>query len=250
MTWEAEYPPAVKLWVGNKTDAGMHKPIGFIPHVQVGNGSLGKYFNVRNNQVSSHLWLSKTGNFEQYVPFTKIAWAQIAGNPYWISCECEGYPTEDYTPIQLQRLAEFYSWGMEKFGWPLRITDDPLIGGLGTHRMGGTGWGGHTCPGPLRANRRTDIINLVQANSSGVKEETMDPDEIAAAVWNYPRPDGMTPPINPPAPGHMQQVVGHTYNVHHRIDDLEKELGELSTKLDSIVAMLDKINRTQLGLEP
>nr|WP_232291877.1 N-acetylmuramoyl-L-alanine amidase [Frankia sp. QA3] len=132
--------------------------LGLIPHVQVGTGSLFSWFNNPASKVSAHLWLSRTGAIEQYVPFDRRAWAEAAGNPYWISCECEGYDTEDYTPIQIVRLAELFRWGMHEFGWEPRITDSPARGGLGTHRMGGALWGGHSCPGDIRANRRRDIL--------------------------------------------------------------------------------------------
>lgn len=152
------YPAATYRPVGN-TSGGMVQPTrGLIPHVQVGNGSLYGMFNNPSTQVSSHLWLSKGGAYEQYVPFDLRAWAQAAGNPYWISVECEGFDTEDYTPVQVQRLAELYAWGMAAFGWKAEITDSVNGYGLGTHRMGGAAWGGHSCPGNIRANRRGDIL--------------------------------------------------------------------------------------------
>lgn len=96
--------------------------------------------------MNSHLWLSRTGEFDQYVSFADKAWAQAASNPYWISVECAGKDTDDYTPIQIQRLGEFFAWGMRAFGWPPEITDSPAGHGIGTHRMGGAAWGGHSCP--------------------------------------------------------------------------------------------------------
>jgi hypothetical protein len=133
---------------------------GLIPHVQVGNGSLFNSFNNPENEVSSHLWLSKDGRFEQYVPFDVKAWAQVSGNPYWISCECEGFPEENYTPIQVQRLGELFAWGMRELGWRPEITDSTNGYGIGTHRMGGVDWGNHSCPGVIRADRRGDILAL------------------------------------------------------------------------------------------
>ncbi|MCK9896986.1 N-acetylmuramoyl-L-alanine amidase [Frankia sp. AgB32] len=136
---------------------------GLVPHVQVGTGSLFGWFDNPESQVSSHLWLSRTGEFEGYVPLDQKAWAQAAGNPYWISCECEGFPSEDYTPIQVQRLGELFAWGVREFGWKAEITDSPNGYGLGTHRMGGAAWGGHECPGPIRAGRRADILAAAAA---------------------------------------------------------------------------------------
>lgn len=152
------YPPARYRPVRNRSGTMVRPTRGLIPHVQVGRGSLYGWFDNAASKVSSHLWLSRSGEFEQYVPFDQKAWCQGAGNPYWISCECEGFPSEDYTPIQVTRLAELYAWGVREFGWRLEITDSPDGYGLGTHRMGGAAWGGHACPGDIRADRRGDIL--------------------------------------------------------------------------------------------
>ncbi len=152
------YPPARFRPVRNRGGVMVQPTRGLIAHVQVGRGSLFGWFDNPASKVSSHLWLSRVGEFEQYVPFDQRAWAQAAGNPYWISCECEGFPSEDYTTIQVQRLAELYAWGIREFGWKAEITDSPDGYGLGTHRMGAAAWGGHECPGPIRAGRRGDIL--------------------------------------------------------------------------------------------
>jgi hypothetical protein len=155
---ETRYPPAAWLPVVNTSGTMVEPTRGLIAHVQQGNGSLHDFFNDPTSQVSSHLWLSKGGTWEQYVDLADKAWAEVAGNPYWISVECEGYDTEDYTPLQIQRLGEFYAWGMTQFGWAAEVTDSVDGYGLGTHRMGGAAWGGHSCPGDIRANRRGDIL--------------------------------------------------------------------------------------------
>ncbi|WP_084647187.1 peptidoglycan recognition protein family protein [Parafrankia discariae] len=131
---------------------------GLIPHVQMGTSPPFGWFSNPDAEVSSHLWLSVDGIFEQYVVFGDKAWAQGAGNASWISCECAGRDTDDYTPIQVQRLGEFFAWGMREFGWRAEVTDSPSGYGIGTHRMGGAAWGGHSCPGTIRANRRGDIL--------------------------------------------------------------------------------------------
>jgi hypothetical protein len=131
---------------------------GLVPHVQQGNGSLFGWFNNPASKVSSHLWISKTGVVEQYVDLRFRAWAQASGNPYWHSVEVEGYVEDDYTPAQIQALAELYAWGMANLGWTPSITDRVDGRGLGTHRMGGAAWGAHSCPGDLRASRRVHIL--------------------------------------------------------------------------------------------
>jgi len=159
------YSPATWRPVRNTSGTMVQPTRGLIPHVQQGNGSLYGMFNNPATEVSSHLWLSKGGNFEQYVDLDKRAWAEAAGNPYWISVECEGFDTEDYTPIQIQRLAELYAWGMSEFGWKAEVTDSTNGYGIGTHRMGGAAWGNHSCPGTVRANRRADILAAARAMS-------------------------------------------------------------------------------------
>ncbi|OHV40059.1 peptidoglycan-binding protein [Pseudofrankia sp. EUN1h] len=159
------YAPATWRPVRNTSGTMLQPTRGLIPHVQVGNGSLYGMFNNPATEVSSHLWVSKGGALEQYVELDKRAWAQADGNPYWISVECEGYDTEDYTPVQVQRIAELYAWGMAEFGWKAEVTDSVDGYGLGTHRMGGVPWGNHSCPGTIRANRRPDILAAALAMS-------------------------------------------------------------------------------------
>ncbi|WP_018502965.1 peptidoglycan recognition protein family protein [Parafrankia discariae] len=163
------YPPAEYRPVRNvNQDRAMVTPTrGLIPHLQVGNGSLFRWFDNPDSGVSTHLWLSKAGGFEQYVPLNLQAWAQAAGNPYWISVETEGYETEGYTAIQIRRLAELFAWGMQHFGWAAAVTDQPAGGGIGTHRMGGVPYGGpRTCPGDLRAAARGEILAAAQRITS------------------------------------------------------------------------------------
>lgn len=185
--WPTRYPGATWRPVRNHSSGFVLPPRGAIPHVQQGNGSLYARFNNPATEVSSHLWLSKLGGWEQYVDLTRKAWAEAAGNPYWISVECEGFDTEDYTPAQLAQLAKFYAWGMAVYDWPARVTDDPAGRGLGTHRMGGAAWGAHSCPGDLRASRRPAILAAARGLTGGASAQTTGDDvasidEIKAAM--------------------------------------------------------------------
>lgn len=180
MTPPTIYPPARVRLVRNTSGWMVEPTRGLIPHVQVGRGSLFGWFDNPSSKVSAHLWLSYGGEFEQYVPFNRRAWAQAAGNPFWISVECEGFETEDYTAIQVQRLAELYAWGMAEFGWRAEITDSPAGFGIGTHRMGGVPWGGpRPCPGDIRANRRGDILRQALAIGAvqQLREDVMTPEQ-------------------------------------------------------------------------
>jgi N-acetylmuramoyl-L-alanine amidase. len=202
---ELWYPNAVKKPLTGPawSDRKGTRIIGFVPHVQVGHNSLRDYFSNTKNEASSHLWLSYTGVFEQYIPFDLAAWTQAAGNKAWVTCECEGFPNEPYTDQQLNRLAEFFKWGATNFGWKLQITDNPNVGGLGTHVMGGTAWGGHSCPGTIRAGQRLEVLRRAQAGGvtpTGGVSMPLNPDDkkwllspefmfpVYNGVWKYPSP--------------------------------------------------------------
>jgi N-acetylmuramoyl-L-alanine amidase len=179
------YPPATWRPVVNTSGTMVEPTRGLIPHVQQGNGSLFAMFNNPSTEVSSHLWLSKGGAWEQYVDFDDKAWAEAAGNPYWLSVECEGFDTEDYTSAQIQQLAQFYAWGMTQYGWKAEVTDSTDGYGIGTHRMGGAGWGGHSCPGDIRANRRGDILSAA-LTLSGATPPAPNPSSAQLRYANMP----------------------------------------------------------------
>lgn len=184
----ARYPGAVWRPVSYRMEAGKftHTPLGWIPHVPVGNGSLFKTF--ENAQPPrrrfSHMWVSKRGLIEQYQDLTMKSWAQTAGNDDYWAVEFEGFPEEPYTDTQL-----FVAGQMHKFfGADDRLANKPGERGIGTHYMGGASYGGHSCPDPEgkegqgpRSHQRQEIIN----RANGVSELT--PAEMSTLVemmWN------------------------------------------------------------------
>lgn len=236
------YPPAEFRLVRNTSGWMVEPTRGLIPHVQVGTGSLFGWFDNPKSGVSSHLWLAYDGDWEQYVPFNRRAWAQGAGNPYWISVECEGFDSEDYTAIQVQRLAEFYAWGMREFGWAPQVTDSPDGYGLGTHRMGGKAWGLHSCPGPIRAGRRGDILRQALAINA-VQQLREDPDmpltpadceavadTVLGKLWEQmtQRPAGAPDSWYPPRQAHAGALLRRGYEMDGdaiaRLDRIERGL--------------------------
>ncbi|WP_241831042.1 N-acetylmuramoyl-L-alanine amidase [Parafrankia soli] len=240
MTYPTTYPGARQRLVPiNHSEGGMVVPTrGLIPHVQMGTAPLFGWFSNPTAGVSSHLWLSKAGEFEQYVEFGDKAWAQGAGNSQWISCECAGTDADDYTPIQIQRLGELFAWGMRAFGWRPEITDSPSGYGLGAHRMGGAAWGGHSCPGNIRANRRGDILAaaLDRPATPPPPEDDMpltevEIDRIAdraatkmlAALWG--QMDDVGPKIRQ---GDVGDVIGQTYN---KAGDLQSTIARIEAYL-------------------
>lgn len=150
-------------WVGptqNENPGGMAAIMGVVLHIQQGNqdGSISWCKNPAS-QVSAHFFASKSGQLVQLVDTADRAWAEAAGNPYWLSIECEGYSGQPLTLEQVSVCAAVLARAHALYGVPLESTDDPRHGGLGWHGMGGDAWGGHPdCPGePVKAQRPSII---------------------------------------------------------------------------------------------
>lgn len=134
---------------------------GLVLHVQVGNGDCYGEFSNPANQASSTWWVAKDGTLVQYVDSDMAAWTEAAGNFTWDSVETEGVPGEALTNAQVLTLARLYVWGVQTYGWPLKLAETPQDTGFGWHGMGGVAWGGHLgCPGDLRKAQRGGIIYL------------------------------------------------------------------------------------------
>jgi hypothetical protein len=126
------------------------------------------------SQVSAFFSVGEDGACHQYLPVGRgyVAWAQVAGNPGWYSCECEdklrsGTPMTD---IQLTVFAQIYSALAERDGFGYAVTDNTASGrGLITHGDGGNAWGGHPdCPGPVRKAQRPEILARARAVRDGL----------------------------------------------------------------------------------
>lgn len=74
------------------------------------------------------------------------------------------------TDAQLTELAKWHVW----CGARDEIANSPDGYGIGTHSMGGAAWGGHACPGPLRAAQRPEIIRRAIALRTGHHQEDDD----------------------------------------------------------------------------
>ena len=154
--------------VSNFNKGGM-TVLGMAPHVIVGSlrGAEATFLNTDPHQKggrrSAHFGVGKDGRLHQYVDTSDKAWAQAAGNPFYISAECEGLATEAHTPAQVETLARLYAWLHKVHGCPLVVTDTPGQRGVISHRCGGKAWGGHSCPGDLRHAQRQEIVNRARA---------------------------------------------------------------------------------------
>jgi hypothetical protein len=162
-------PGAVRKPIAYRNDAGNFAaaPLGWILHVVVGNGSP---YGIFKNAVPpyrrfSHFWVSKLGVIEQYAETSNKSWAQGGGNTSYWSVETEGFPSEPLNAAQIVALAAIHKF----LGADDAIAHSPGQRGIGTHYMGGSAWGGHSCPDPEnhegdgpRSLQRDDIITAAQ----------------------------------------------------------------------------------------
>lgn len=161
LDWCVQVPVA-----GKSAGPFVNGPLGWIPHVMVSNGNLDMWFRANPptnpDQVCPNFAVYKDGATHQHLPSNYQPQAQMAGNATYAAVECEGYPNEPYTSAQLASLARLHSHYRDVQGVPDAIANAPGERGIGTHRMGGMSFGGHTCPGDIRAAQRNAIITLSQ----------------------------------------------------------------------------------------
>ncbi len=161
---------------------------GFIPHVQVGYGSLHDFFSRPLTKASAHFWCRADGYLEQYVDTDDKAWAEGNGNPYFISCEFEGQVDEPMTDAQLDTGGRLIAWAHSNIAmFPLVVNEDPNGSGVTPHRAGGAAWGGHSCPGDLRFSQYPALVDsanrwLGAPNPAPRPEDDLTPDEHYALM--------------------------------------------------------------------
>ena len=156
-------PGAIARPIPYRAEAGTftQKPVGWILHVVVGNGSpFDTFANAQPPQRRfSHFWVAKDGRIEQYTELSRKCWAQGVGNGQYWAAETEGMPGEPLTLPQIASLAKIHTY----LGAPHLLAEAPGQAGIGTHYMGGVAWGGHTCPDPAsgagpRSHQRGAIL--------------------------------------------------------------------------------------------
>lgn len=212
-TWE----PVSYIGQASLMSAGS---LGWVEHVVVGNGDVHDLFEhaPAGNRRFSHLWFGKNGAVKQYQDLQHDSWAQVAGNDSYWSCETEGFPTEPLTDQQLDALARWHVWS----GTADAIATIPGQRGIGTHEMGGAAWGGHACPGPIRAGQRAEILRRAAALRQGGTVSS--PADIAHAV--------AVQPMNG-SPNSLQEEIDRTYNA---VIQMGATLARIEAKLDALTA--------------
>lgn len=192
----------IAAWRGptaNKTAGAEDRdPMGLILHVQQGNqeGSISWCKNP-DSKVSAHFFADKLGGLVQLVDTADMAWAEVDGNPHWISVECEGYSGEALTPAQLQTVAILLARLAQVYHFPLQISDNPRdVPGVTGHGLGGAAYGGHyDCPGLPILNQRQQLIDeassILHLAHQGTVMELTDNVEVSVGFADrYPSTSG------------------------------------------------------------
>jgi len=175
---------------------------GVIMHTMVGTqaGTIA-WFNNPQAQASAQFGVGFDGAIHQFGPIGQgwIAWHAGAANATWYGIEHEddGDPSRPLTDAQLTASAQLTEMLCGFAGIPLQVTNSPANWGLGTHSMGGSAWGGHACPGDVRAAQRGEVIRRARAIRGGgsapqppakprLEEAVMQigPGETAGMSWN------------------------------------------------------------------
>ena len=178
------FPGAVWRPMPFTTRAFPQAPLGWILHVAQMTGSPHDLFAgsvAAGDPKVSTGWVAKDGRCEQYVPVSHIPWSQVAGNGTYLGWETEGDAAEPLTDAQLTTLARIHVWQ----GTVDAVADAPGVRGIGTHQMGGSAWGGHACPGPIRAGQRAEILRrarTLRAGGTDVPLTDAEVDRIATAT--------------------------------------------------------------------
>jgi len=137
---------------------------GLVLHIQDGTEAGSEHWlSDPTAQASAHFLAPRAGGVHQLVDTADRAWAQAAGNPYWISIECEGMAGDALTGPQMMACAQVMAWLHQVYAVPLTSTGDTMGRGLAYHGMGGAAWGNHPfCPGDRVLAQRPAILAAAQ----------------------------------------------------------------------------------------
>ncbi len=136
---------------------------GLVVHVEVGTeAGTNVCFQNPSFQASSHFGCANDGSLDQWVDTDQVAWAEVAGNPGWISVETEGMPDTPLTGAQVASIGRLFAWLQTLYGFPSQTCDHDGAG-LTTHAHYPSGvadaaWGGHPCPGSIRSAQLPAIL--------------------------------------------------------------------------------------------
>lgn len=132
------------------------------------------------DEVCPNFQVMRDGTIWQLLPMDVQPWAQADGNFNYAAIETGGDPDQPLTDAQLRSCALIVRAYHERMGMPLRVANKPGAKGLGIHSMGGAAWGGHSCPGDIRAGQRKQILTL-----AAVTPAPTDPDPLEEIMSYY-----------------------------------------------------------------
>lgn len=168
---------------------------GLVLHVQEGNGSLAGWFDNPASGVSAHFWAAKDGALEQYVEaLTQTAWAEAAGNPYYLSVETEGFVGEPLTAEQVATVAALLVWTHQEYSAPLIGPVAHGARGFTQHcNPDGTpdpAWGNHVCPGPIRLAQMPAILAVANSTTTPGGTDVLIAGTPSGKGYYLVKPDG------------------------------------------------------------
>lgn len=185
-TWRGPIP--------NENKGGMRGHKGLVLHIEQGSeAGTDSWFHNPKAQASAHFGCAKDGTLTQWVDTDDTAWAEMAGNHWWVSVENEGYSGQPLTQAQEETLAKLFAWVHKTYNVPLQVTADPDGTGLGHHSMGGADWGGHAqCPGNPIIEQKPYIVHRARA---------------LADAPVHPKPTPKPAPAKPKTPAWYHRVL-------------------------------------------
>lgn len=155
--------------------------------------SLFGWFSNPKAQASSHWHVAFDGTVEEYVDPANVAWANGEGNARLLSVETQGSGYEEWTPEQVESIAQLIALSSKTFGFPIRAMQSSAKSerGVGYHRLGvpASKWGvgkwlqpggekwsstvGKICPGDKRI-AQVDAVVARAKQIAGVPTYTPD----------------------------------------------------------------------------
>lgn len=202
---------------GNDPFTGHHTFLGVILHVNESeNGTSDAFFREgppgNPNDVCPNFQVYKDGSIHQYLPFDYQPWCQRDGNYNYAAIETAGLHSEPLTSAQIAAIARIVSVYHSQMGMPLVEANTPGQRGLGTHQMGGAAWGGHPCPGTIRAGQRLTILKA--AGAVPIPPPHHYGPEHNRAWPSYMKPGNYFGNINGPAVSHGGYYTNEQADVH------------------------------------
>lgn len=180
------------------------RPTQMIVHSIVGSAR-GAYNYFKNSTgIESHFIMTKAGEVWQLMDTDRRADANYKANQWAngtgaLSMETEdnGNPDRDpWTHAQVQGIINWFRWGHETFGIPLRLPTSPAEWGIGYHTLWPNHWTnvpGKTCPGVVRKEQFYDLILPALTKTQAPQEEDhMDWSSMLAAMLRHRKGNELT----------------------------------------------------------